>query len=274
MKYIFIILLFFSSITFNRHHAVAQKAKDLNKVSTFKENKAFTFGEKLTFKLKYSLYLNINVGEVTFEVKDKPRIHMGRPHYHISAIGSSYSFYSGFFAFRDHYETTIDIEKFLPSISIRVINEGNYHSFKSVIFDHEKKVVKSTTSGETFKIRNFTQDILSAIYLARTFDFQNAKYGDSFMINTFIDDSTYYVGFKVVKRENVKTKMGTFRCVVIKPLLIVDRVFKSDEDMTLWVTDDDNKIPLKAYSGIKVGAVKAELTNFTGIKNPLKSKIK
>lgn len=248
------------------------KQKDINNVAKFTGNNAFTFGEKLTYKLKYSLYLNINVGEVTFEVKDKPRTQRGRPHYHITAAGSSYSFYSGFFEFNDRYETTIDIEKFTPTISVRVINEGNYHSFKNVVFDHEKKIVKSNT-GQTFRTRNFTQDILSAIYLARTFNFQNARYGDSFMINTFIDDSTYYVGVKVTGRENIKTKLGTFRCLVLKPILIVDRVFKSDEDMTLWVTDDENKIPVKAYSGIKIGAVKAELSNYSGLKNTMKAKI-
>ena len=93
------------------------------------------------------------------------------------------------------------------------------------------------------------------------------------MINTFIDDSTYYVGFRRIGKENVKTKAGTFRCIILKPILIVDRVFKSDEGMTLWVTDDENKIPVKAYSGIKVGAVKVEISQFSGIKNPLKSKI-
>lgn len=265
-----ILILFVLSV--NNQDTYTCKPRDLNKVATFKGNKAFTFGEKLTYKLKYSLYFNINVGEVTFEVKDKPRMQRGRPHYHITAAGSSYSFYSGFFEFNDRYETTIDIEKFLPTVSIRIINEGNYHNFKNVVFDHDKKVVKATT-GETFKTRNFTQDILSAIYLSRTFDFQNAKYGDSFMINTFIDDSTYYVGVKVAGRENVKTKVGTFRCLILKPILVVDRVFQSDEGMTLWVTDDDNKIPVKAYSGIKIGAVKAELTNYSGLKNALKSKI-
>jgi len=141
-----------------------------------------------------------------------------------------------------------------------------------MIFDHKNHVLKYT-SGEIYKIRNFTQDILSSIYLARTFDLQKAKAGDSFMINTFIDDSTYLVGFRFIGRETVKIKAGSFRCIILKPILIVDRVFKSEEEMTLWVTDDANKIPVKAYSGIKIGAVKAELFNYSGIRNPLKSKI-
>lgn len=265
-------IFFLIAFMINHHDVFSQKNRDLNKVTPFKANNAFTLGEKLTYKLKYSLYFNINVGEVNIEVKDKPRVEMGRPHYHISATGASYSFYSGFFEFNDRYETTIDMEKFLPTLSIRIINEGNYHSFSTAYFDHKNHLVRQTT-GETYKTRNFTQDILSAVYLARTFDIQHAKPGDSFMINTFIDDSTYYVGFKFIGRENVKTKIGNFRCIVLKPILIVDRVFKSEEGMTLWVTDDENKIPVKAYSGIKIGAVKVELTSYSGIKNPLKSKI-
>jgi hypothetical protein len=39
------------------------------------------------------------------------------------------------------------------------------------------------------------------------------------------------------------------------------------------VTDDENKIPVKAYSGLKFGAVKAELYKYSGLKNPLYSKL-
>ena len=153
-KHILILILIF-----NYNQTFSQKIRNLNNVSPFNGNNAFTFGEKLTYKLKYSLYLNINVGEVTFEVKDKPRIEAGRPHYYISVAGSSYSFYSGFFEFNDRYETTIDIEKFLPKVSIRIINEGTYHSFTNMVFDHNNHTVKNI-SGKSYKTRNFTQDIL------------------------------------------------------------------------------------------------------------------
>ena len=72
----------------------------------------------------------------------------------------------------------------------------------------------------------------------------------------------------------VKTDAGTFNTLVIKPQLIKGRVFKDDEALTLWVTDDENKLPIMVESDIFVGSIKAELIGYENIKNPLTSKIK
>ena len=73
--------------------------------------------------------------------------------------------------------------------------------------------------------------------------------------------------FKFVGKENISTKFGTFRCLKFHPQLLEGRVFKNKEDMTLWVSDDENKIPIRAEAKILVGSVKMDIKGFSGLAN-------
>lgn len=242
-------------------------------LARFNKNTAFTFGEKITLKIWYTLYINIPVGEMTVEVKPEPRMLRNKPHYHLYGSGVSYKFYDAFYKVRDYYESYVDISNFEPLVSVRQINEGSYKSREHYVFNQRNNTVKNK-DGKIIPTGDFSQDVLSAIYLARTFDYKNAKFGDSFMINMFIDNSCYYVGVVYEGKEILKLKSGTYRSLILKPILIVDRVFKSDEDMTLWVSDDENKIPLKLHTGISVGALRAELSEYSGLRNTFTAKLK
>jgi hypothetical protein len=89
-----------------------------------------------------------------------------------------------------------------------------------------------------------------------------------------LDGKTYELRFKFDAREVIKTEIGTFKTIRVKPQLIEGRVFKDNEALTLWVTDDENKIPIRVESDIFVGSVKVDLAEMSGIRNPLTSKIK
>lgn len=232
----------------------------------------FNYGEKLTYKIKYSLYVNMSVGEVTFEVADKPKEIAGENHMHLISLGRTYGFYDAFFKVRDRYESYINEKNLLPTIFIRLINEGSYKNDEQVTFNQKNKTAKS--KKRTQKIPDGTQDVLSALYFARTFNYANANVGDSFMLHAFLDDTTYEVGVKYMGIETVKTKKGNFKCYKLQPLLIVDRVFKSENDMTLWVTADNNKLPVRIESGISVGSIVAELAGYSGLKHDLTAKLK
>ena len=253
--------------------AILNSLSAQEKLTPYSKNDAFKFGEKLSYKFYYSLYINIPVGEIIMEVKSEPKMLKEKSHYHLTGKGSTFKFYDPFFKVRDHYESYVDVNTFKPSASFRIIHEGNYNSKEYYIYDHNKNTV---TNSKKRKIPtgDFTQEILSAVYLARTFDYSQAKIGDSFMLNIFIDDSCYYAGVKYMGKTILKTKKGSYRCLILKPILIVDRVFKSDEDMTLWVSDDRNKIPIKIYSGISVGAINVVLNDYSGLKNPMQAKLK
>lgn len=223
------------------------------------------YGEFLRYKVRYNLYFNINVGEVTFQVEDKPKNILGKECYHVISKGRTYGFYDPFYKVRDHYESYFSNDEILPQLFIRIINEGGYKFNERVIFNHDNNTAKNK-KDEIKKIPKNTQDVVSALYFARTFDFSNAKVGDSIMLHTFIDDSAYYVGMVYMGKEKMKTEFGKINCLVLKPILIVDRIFSSDDDMTIWVTDDKNKIPVRVESGISVGSIRADLVEHRGLR--------
>jgi len=230
-------------------------------------NDAFGYGEKITYKVKYNLYFNFTVGEVNFEVANKPELIGRNDCYHVSATGTTYGFYDPFYKVRDRYESYIEEKSILPLLFIRDVHEGKYSFGEYVIFNQSKAMAIS--KKRTQHIPKFTEDVLSSLYYARTFDYSNAKPGQAFMLTTFIDDSTYKVGVRYVGKEVLTTDLGKVKCLKLKPILVVDRVFKTENDMMLWVTDDANHIPVRVESSISVGKVRADLTSWSGLKNPM-----
>jgi hypothetical protein len=115
--------------------------------------------------------------------------------------------------------------------------------------------------------------MLSAIYAARNLDYKGAEAGDRYHLNTFIDDSTYHVGVRFWGREEIKTKAGRFRCMVLEPQLIAGDVFDQESKMKLWVTDDANRIPVRVESDIAVGAIRADLHTYEGLKHSMEARL-
>ena len=89
-----------------------------------------------------------------------------------------------------------------------------------------------------------------------------------------MDGKNYPLRFKFVGKEILKTDLGTFRTLKVKPQLLEGRLFKDTDALTLWVTDDENKVPIRAESEIFVGSIKMDLAEFSGLRNPSTAKIK
>jgi len=228
-------------------------------------------GEQLKYKVQYNLYFNVSVGKVTFNVQDKPISKSSSGCHRILAKGRTLGFYDNFYKIRDHYETCLNMRTMKPSYFMKDIYEGGYEDEEQVEFNHSQRYAR-TTKGDMYRIKEQTQDLLSVLYYARTLDYESAEPGDSATFTTFISDSTYEVGVKYMGKTKIDTKLGTFKCLKLKPLLVVGRLFDSKYDMTLWVSADRNKVPLRVKSGISVGRIKAQLTNYENLRYSLKGK--
>lgn len=234
-----------------------------------KVNTAFTYGEKLTYRVHYG---PLDGGKAYFSVDDAPQLVNNRNTYYVKVNGKSAGLVDMMFKVKDEFESYIDQEALVPLKATKKIKEGKYTDSDFILFDHLAKTA-SGRRGKTEIVAN-TQDIISAIYYARSMDMTNAKQGDVFPVPFYLDGKTYELRFKFESREVLKTDMGTFKTIKVKPQLIEGRVFKDNEALTLWVTDDENKIPLRVESDIFVGSARADLSDMSGIRNPLTSKIK
>lgn len=227
-------------------------------------NQAFGPNEVLEYRVHYGF---MDAGTARLEVDPIVKNLGGRTCYRVLGTGRSVGAFDWFFKVRDHYESYIDAEAMVPWLFIRKIEEGSYKKKQNVSFNHFKST--ATSEKKTIKTPGQVQDLISAFYYARTLDFEHAAVGDTFLINCYLDDETFPMVIKYTGKEKIKTKLGTFRCIVFKPYLLEGRVFKEKEGMTVWVTDDKNKIPVRAQAEILVGSVKMDITSYKGIANPL-----
>lgn len=226
-------------------------------------NTAFKEGEVLTYRLHYGI---MDAGIAILEVKPTILEVSGRKVYHIVGNGFSKGTFDWFFKVRDRYETFIDKDAMVPWMFVRRIDEGGFKASQDYVFNHYTKKV-DVGGGEKYDVPAGIQDMLSAFYAARNLDFASAKEGDIFTINSFVDKELWPLKVRYVGKEVIDTEMGKYKCLKFRPIVQKGRIFKSEEDLCVWITDDKNHIPVSAQAKILVGSIKLDITNATGLAN-------
>ncbi len=226
---------------------------------------AFKRGEQLSFRLHYGV---VDAGTATLSVTDEAREVAGRKTFHVVGLGTSRTAFDWFFKVRDRYETYIDEKALVPWIFVRRVNEGGYHLEQDYVFNHYSEKV-SVGDGKTFPIEPNMQDMLSAFYNARNLDLSGAKPGETFDLKCFMDKEVWPLQIKFIKRETITTDAGTFRCLLFRPIVQKGRVFKKEEDLSVWISDDKNHIPVKGQAQVLVGSIQMDLTGYSGLANPV-----
>ncbi len=225
-------------------------------------NNAFAIGEKITYKVYYNWYaIWLNAGEVVFEVQ--PAVMDNKVCYHITGTGATHKSYDWFYKVRDKYETFVEVNSLQPLRFIRDVNEGGYSFHNDVTFKHDEGI--AITSKKTLEIPNCLQDVLSAIYYSRCVDYSVLEKNDTIPIQLYLDNDMFDIYLRYLGKETIETRLGKFRCIKFKPLLIDGTIFKGGERMVVWVTDDENKIPIRVESPIIVGSIKADLSSYEGL---------
>ena len=242
------------------------------------ENNAFTTGEKLTFKLYYSSFMtgNVTAGIMTSEINKKKYLVRGDTTLYVKVVGETKGAFNWFFKVHDVYQTFIDEKLLVPRYFRQRIKEGDYEASRDVHFFHEKGkayyINNKNNHSDTVPIGYNVQDLISAIYYARTFNADTLKINDRISIPFFLDDSVYNTQLKYVGKESVKTSLGTVRCLKFNPSVLTGGVFKEDNKLIVYISDDKNHLPVLAESEVMVGKVKIELIKYSGLKNAFSSK--
>lgn len=224
------------------------------------KNNSFQVGEKLTFSIGYEF---VPAGKSILSVDGISEIN-GRSVYQITSRTSSYRFFDLFFKVRDEITTYLDTNT-LQSIKFRKkLREGSYSYDYSVDFDPDSMRAISKSPKGTFlvEIPEFTLDILSAMYYMRTLDL---KIGKTVTVTVLDNDKLYPLDIKIVRRERISTRAGTFDCLVIIPELKSGGLFKNEGRITAWVTDDHRKIPVLMKSKAIIGDIIVELQKVEGL---------
>ncbi len=222
---------------------------------------AFTNGEKLKFRIGLGF---IDAGYAEFEVVPYK---YNSAYYHVIGKGYSSKTVDWFFKIRDQYETIIDSSTLCPIQFIRSVEEGNAAFKQHYIFDHKKQ--KVFDGKDTISTCEKIQDMMSCYFYARNLELEKLKKGEILTFPTFVDSEIFNLKIKFLGKENIKIDAGNFKALKFCPVVQKGRVFENEESLTVWISDDYNKIPLLVKAKILVGSIKMELTEVNGNLNEL-----
>ena len=245
-----------------------------NNSEALKTNQSFQEGEWFQLRLHYGPF---NASYATLFL-ERDTINE-RPVYHAKGFGETTGLARWFFKVEDYYESYFDEETGLPYKFIRNINEGGYTKNVEIDFNHKEKTafVNNKKKGEVseLEIKNGVQDLISSFYYLRNFyPIDEIKLNESFDINMFFDFENYVFRLKYLGKEIINTKFGKIKCMKFRPIVQSGRVFEEQESVTLWVSDDKNRIPIRIKADILVGSIKADLENFKNLKHPFQIIVK
>ncbi len=244
-------------------------------------NQAYQAGEIIEYNVAYNWgFIWVNAGEAIFKVEEKKI--GGQPVFYFYAYGTSLKKWDWIYRVRDTYESFLDMEYLRPVRFKRNTSEGKYTVNNAYEFDYEKGKVYTATqnsdkpfSKDTIRLQQCTFDVLSMIYQARNIDYRQYKKDDKIPISLIIDGEIYNLYIRYLGEELLKTRdKKTYQCIKFKPMLVEGTMFSAGENMTVWVTNDENRIPLMIEAKVLVGSVKAYLSNTRGLKNTIKSLVK
>jgi len=259
----FLLFFIFSAFIFHNPETFSQSEEPMNGLR-IQKNEAFKRGEKLMYRMHYGF---INAGEVVMEVTGENKLIGGRNTFRVVGTGTTNSSFDLFFKVRDHYESYIDEEAIVPWLFIRRVNEGGYKINQNQVYSQFKNSVDS--DGKKFEVPENVQDMISAFYYARTMDFTSAKEGDIFEFPCFVDNEVWPLRIKYLGKETIKADIGKIRCIKFCPVVQKGRIFKKEEDMTAWISDDKNRVPIRAEAKVLVGSIKMDITGYSGLASPL-----
>lgn len=231
------------------------------------DNTAFKLGEYLKYRIHYGI-IDAGVAELTVQSKTT---RVGRPVYHMVGKGRTVGMAEWFFKTRDTYETYIDEKAMLPWEFKRDVNEGGYIIKRHVMFDHYNNHARDLEEKpiKTYQIPNNSQDLFSTFYYARCLPTEGLNVGETIPVEMFLDHEKFGFKFKYLGTETIKSEFGKVRCKKFIPVVQSGRVFSDQEGITLWVTDDKNKIPIRLEAELAVGSIKMDLEEYKNNLHPI-----
>jgi hypothetical protein len=218
---------------------------------------AFNIPEKLIFDLTWT---GLKAGTATLEIVNE------NGHAKIISTARSADWLSAFYMVDDRTESVL---KNTPTVSFiglpenyRIkLREGRHRRDKEAIFDHANRRVTFIdhirNEKKDYKIGENTLDPLSSFYFIRT---KKCEVGKSVYVDIFDSKKLWNVEVQVLRKERIKTKLGQFDTVVIKPLMKSEGIFNRKGDMYIWLTDDLKSVPVKMQTKVAVGYITATLT--------------
>lgn len=264
----------------------AQENSDLKGTScvpvrTVKEDElAFQAGEKMDFILHYRWgAINTDVGTATV-VLDSLNFN-GHEAFRCSVSGRTKKFFDIFFKVREEFSSWFTRDGLRPLKFTRDTYEGGYEARNTYMYMWDAPEPYIAADVYTSKLGQqsmelpltpCTFDLPALFFFARNMDIDSVEPGKRYPMTFAIDDESYNVYFILYGRETIKVKgLGTVNTIKFAAKLLEGEVFKGEEDMMIWISDDENRLPVYFEAPLLVGAAAGRMSGYSGLKYPFTS---
>lgn len=243
---------------------------------------AFQAGEEMSFTMHYTWgMIDSDVGSATVSL-DTVRFN-GEKAFLCSVYGKTTRMYDLFFKVREDFKSWFSVDGLRPLKFTRDTFEGKYKAKNTYIYDwkaaepHIIADVYSSSSGQRnleLPLTPCTFDLPALFFFARNIDMTKVEPGRRYPMTFAIDDDIYNVYFIFYGPEVIKVKgLGTVRTIRFAAKLLAGEVFTGEEDMMIWISDDDNRVPVYFEAPILVGTASGRMNGYSGLKYPFSALI-
>jgi len=239
----------------------------------------FQLGESVQFNIHFNWgFIWVHAGDVDFTVEAKRW--KGEDVYLLKAVGRTVKTFERMYTIRDTFEAYIDTVSLLPLYYQEAKHEDRYYGSATY---HYKRGEKKTTVkadfarktrkwSDTLEIDNNTFDLITTCYRIRNLNIEKLTLNQTIPFPMLFDNEVYALGLTYKGKETIKLKNGKkYNALKFVPKLITGDLFKKEEDMTIYVSDDANRVPLLVEAKIKVGYIKAMLADVKNTREPMTS---
>jgi hypothetical protein len=235
------------------------------------KNSSFTKGEKLTYRLHYGL---ITAGEATVNIQPEIKNIKGKSCYNFTIKGKTTGAFATVMNIQDQWQSYVDTTTLYPIQANREIKEAGYYIKEKIDFSDTSAKVTWEKRDKIKKEEHFTvpkniHDIVSAYYFLRNIDYSNMKKGERTSVKTFFEDKLYDFEVEYQGKDVIKTKIGKVNAIKLTPVMPENNLFEGGNSIQFWLSDDDNKIPLKVKAKMFVGAVEVDIKSYDGLRHDL-----
>ena len=213
--------------------------------------------EHLRYSVRYGL---IQAGEAELRTEMGPE-YEGRKTLRVVGAGRSTGALDWVFKVRDHYESHVDAEGLFPHRFIRSVREGGYRLERDIRFDPGRRLATTEDAKGTRHqvLPAFCQDLVSSFQFARQLPLDSIPDGGLVEIPTFLDGEVHLVRARKTGSERIKVNAGTFDCWSFQPVVMEGRIWKDEDDLTVYISADVHRIPVLVKTDLLVGSLRLEL---------------
>lgn len=239
------------------------------------KNESFRRGEVIEFKMTYGLF---TVGKGVAQIHPNYYKMNDRYCFKVDVSGRTVGMVDWVADVDDKWGAYIDTAALVPHQFYRKIREGRYKRDEWTNFDHKnRKIEVQVLNNKTGKLKEpkyyeapiHVRDMIGGFLFLRIMDFSRLKVNDTVAVTGFFEDQFYKLKIVYKGKETIKVKAGKIRTLVFKPVMPKNKLFDGENSITAYFSDDKNRIPVKIDAQMFIGSAGVELTDYSGLRNPL-----